>query len=154
MMHSLKSSIISTDSWCLLAACGGSLSGEGTIHSPYYPRMSSHSKTCEWIISQPATKAVILNFTDFDIRNTTTCDSDYIEVKSNTRALWIPDMYLQVPSNTHLHQSGSSWQASILSSSHKIFSRFIVGSQSFSWFFKDVLTVLIIKEKYQVSLNR
>ncbi|OWK59671.1 Cubilin, partial [Lonchura striata] len=48
-------------------------------------KMSSHPKTCEWIISQPATKAVILNFTDFDIRNTTTCDSDYIEVKSNTQ---------------------------------------------------------------------
>ncbi|RMC04939.1 hypothetical protein DUI87_18115 [Hirundo rustica rustica] len=62
-------------------ACGGSLSGAGTIHSPYYPRMSPHPKTCEWIISQPDTKVVILNFTDFDIRNTTTCDSDFIEVR-------------------------------------------------------------------------
>ncbi|NXY42567.1 CUBN protein, partial [Ceuthmochares aereus] len=62
-------------------ACGGSLSGAGTIHSPYYPRMSPHPKTCEWIISQPASKAVVLNFVDFKIRNTTTCDSDYIEVR-------------------------------------------------------------------------
>uniref|UniRef100_A0A8B9GL35 Cubilin n=1 Tax=Amazona collaria TaxID=241587 RepID=A0A8B9GL35_9PSIT len=62
-------------------ACGGSLSGTGTIHSPYYPRMSPHPKTCEWIISQPASKVVILNFVDFDIRNATTCDSDYIEVR-------------------------------------------------------------------------
>uniref|UniRef100_A0A8B9TKW5 Cubilin n=1 Tax=Anas platyrhynchos TaxID=8839 RepID=A0A8B9TKW5_ANAPL len=59
-------------------ACGGFLSGAGTIHSPYYPRVSSHPKTCEWIISQPAGKVVILNFIDFDIRNTSTCDSDYV----------------------------------------------------------------------------
>uniref|UniRef100_A0A8B9UD24 Cubilin n=1 Tax=Anas zonorhyncha TaxID=75864 RepID=A0A8B9UD24_9AVES len=62
-------------------ACGGFLSGAGTIHSPYYPRVSSHPKTCEWIISQPAGKVVILNFIDFDIRNTSTCDSDYVEVR-------------------------------------------------------------------------
>ncbi|XP_013797015.2 cubilin [Apteryx mantelli] len=63
-------------------ACGGSLSGAGTIHSPYYPRASSHLKTCEWIISQPDGKVVILNFINFDIRNTTTCDSDYVEVRN------------------------------------------------------------------------
>ncbi|XP_040403063.1 cubilin [Cygnus olor] len=62
-------------------ACGGFLSGTGSIHSPYYPRVSSHPKTCEWIISQPAGKVVILNFIDFDIRNTSTCDSDYVEVR-------------------------------------------------------------------------
>ncbi|NXY67496.1 CUBN protein, partial [Glareola pratincola] len=62
-------------------ACGGSLSGAGTIHSPYYPRMPPYPKTCEWIISQPASKVVILNFIDFNIRNTTTCDSDYVEVR-------------------------------------------------------------------------
>uniref|UniRef100_A0A8B9CHJ0 Cubilin n=1 Tax=Anser brachyrhynchus TaxID=132585 RepID=A0A8B9CHJ0_9AVES len=62
-------------------ACGGFLSGAGSIHSPYYPRVSSHPKTCEWIISQPAGKVVILNFIDFDIRNTSTCDSDYVEVR-------------------------------------------------------------------------
>ncbi|NXD11879.1 CUBN protein, partial [Nothocercus nigrocapillus] len=62
-------------------ACGGLLSGAGTIHSPYYPRTSSYLKTCEWIISQPEGQVVILNFIDFDIRNTTTCDSDYVEVR-------------------------------------------------------------------------
>uniref|UniRef100_A0A8C9LFB5 Cubilin n=1 Tax=Pavo cristatus TaxID=9049 RepID=A0A8C9LFB5_PAVCR len=84
MMGLSKTFITTTDSWCLLAACGGFLSGEGTIHSPYYPRMSSQPKTCEWIISQPASKVVILNFIDFDIRNTTSCDSDYVEVKNIT----------------------------------------------------------------------
>uniref|UniRef100_A0A8C0J8V6 Cubilin n=1 Tax=Chelonoidis abingdonii TaxID=106734 RepID=A0A8C0J8V6_CHEAB len=62
-------------------ACGGVLSGEGVIHSPYYPRTFPHQKTCEWIIFQPEDNAVILNFTDFGIRNITTCDSDYVEVK-------------------------------------------------------------------------
>lgn len=151
MIHSLKSFITSTESWCLLAACGGSLSGAGTIHSPYYPRASPHPKTCEWIISQPATKVVILNFTDFDIRNATTCESDYIEVKNNTHLLWTVDVHLQVPSSTNLLQSRSSWQASTPSSSHKSFSRFIMGSQNFSLFSKDVMTVLIIRGKYQVS---
>lgn len=156
MIHSLESFITSTDSWCLLAACGGSLSGAGTIHSPYYPRMSPHPKTCEWIISQPATKVVVLNFTDFDIRNTSTCDSDYIEVKNNTHILWTVDTYLQVPSSTHLHQSRSSRQASTPATlSQKLFQDpIIMGSQNFSWFSKDVMTVLIIREKYQVSLNR
>ncbi|NXG41986.1 CUBN protein, partial [Psilopogon haemacephalus] len=65
-------------------ACGGSLSGAGTIHSPYYPRMSPHPRTCEWIISQPAGKVVILDFVGFDIRNATTCDSDYLEVRDGT----------------------------------------------------------------------
>ncbi|XP_019353396.2 cubilin [Alligator mississippiensis] len=62
-------------------ACGGALSGEGVIHSPYYPRMSSRPKTCEWIISQADGKVVILTFIDFGIRNITTCYSDYIEVR-------------------------------------------------------------------------
>ncbi|KAM8810851.1 cubilin [Eudromia elegans] len=62
-------------------ACGGSLSGAGTIHSPYYPRTSSYMKSCDWIISQPEGQVVILKFIDFDIRNTTTCDSDYVEVR-------------------------------------------------------------------------
>ncbi|NXH11671.1 CUBN protein, partial [Bucco capensis] len=62
-------------------ACGGFLSGAGTLHSPHYPRLSPRPKTCEWIISQAAGKVVLLNFLDFDIRDTTTCDSDYIEVR-------------------------------------------------------------------------
>jgi len=95
-IRSLKPFITSTDSGCLLAACGGSLSGAGTIQSPYYPRMSPHPKTCEWIISQPDSRVVILNFIDFDIRNTSTCDSDYIEVKNNTHMLWIAGRFLSI----------------------------------------------------------
>uniref|UniRef100_A0A8C3I7Z9 Cubilin n=1 Tax=Chrysemys picta bellii TaxID=8478 RepID=A0A8C3I7Z9_CHRPI len=65
-------------------ACGGVLSGEGVIRSPYYPRAFPHQKTCEWIIFQPEGNAVILNFIDFGIRNITTCDSDYVEVRDGS----------------------------------------------------------------------
>ncbi|XP_063003684.1 cubilin [Elgaria multicarinata webbii] len=62
-------------------ACGGALSGYGIIRSPYYTRALSHGKICEWIISQPESHIVILNFTDFRIRNITTCNLDYIEIR-------------------------------------------------------------------------
>ncbi|XP_053215446.1 cubilin [Podarcis raffonei] len=62
-------------------ACGGALSGEGVIRSPYYTRPLSHYKICEWIISQPEGHRVILNFTDFRLRNISSCDLDYVEVR-------------------------------------------------------------------------
>ncbi|XP_020662303.3 cubilin [Pogona vitticeps] len=62
-------------------ACGGTLSGDGVIRSPYYMRALSHDKICEWIISQPEGHVVILNFTDFRIRNVTNCALDYVEVR-------------------------------------------------------------------------
>ncbi|XP_061441668.1 cubilin [Rhineura floridana] len=62
-------------------ACGGVLSGEGVIRSPYYTMALSHEKICEWIISQPEGNVVILNFTDFQIHNITICDLDYVEVR-------------------------------------------------------------------------
>ncbi|KAL8165121.1 UNVERIFIED_CONTAM: hypothetical protein K2H54_029738 [Gekko kuhli] len=62
-------------------ACGGTLSGEGVLRSPYYSRAISRDKTCEWVISQPEGNVIILNFTDFQIYNITTCDADYVEIR-------------------------------------------------------------------------
>uniref|UniRef100_A0A8D0GFF0 Cubilin n=1 Tax=Sphenodon punctatus TaxID=8508 RepID=A0A8D0GFF0_SPHPU len=67
-------------------ACGGVLSGEGVIRSPYYPRAYTHEKICEWTISQPEGNVVILNFVDFGIRNISTCNSDYVEVRDGSNA--------------------------------------------------------------------
>uniref|UniRef100_A0A8D2IQV5 Cubilin n=1 Tax=Varanus komodoensis TaxID=61221 RepID=A0A8D2IQV5_VARKO len=61
--------------------CGGTLSGNGVIRSPYYTRALSHGKICEWIISQSEGHVVILNFTDFWIHSTTTCNLDYVEIR-------------------------------------------------------------------------
>ncbi|XP_053120680.1 cubilin [Hemicordylus capensis] len=62
-------------------ACGGALSGEGVVRSPYYSRALSQGKVCEWIISQTEGNVVILNFTDFQIHNITTCVSDYVQIR-------------------------------------------------------------------------
>lgn len=153
IIHSLKPFITSADSWCLLAACGGSLSGAGTIRSPYYPRMSPHPKTCEWIITQLPGKVVVLNFVDFDVRNATTCDSDYIEVKNSTHILWKADRSLSVCSFSY---SSPPKQNCLTDkhfySSYKNFSRFIMGPQIFSLFSKVGMPILIIRDEYQMSL--
>ncbi|KAJ6666703.1 hypothetical protein lerEdw1_020427 [Lerista edwardsae] len=67
-------------------ACGGVLSGDGVIRSPYYPWALSHDKICEWTISQPEGHVVILNFTDLRIYNATTCDLDYVEIRNGNNA--------------------------------------------------------------------
>ncbi|NWR90257.1 CUBN protein, partial [Furnarius figulus] len=90
-------------------ACGGSLSGAGMIHSPYYPRMSPHPKTCEWIISQPAGEVVILTFINFDIRNATTCDSDYVEVRDgNNRDSPVLEKYCGTAVPSTVQSTGNS----------------------------------------------
>ncbi|XP_035298709.1 cubilin isoform X2 [Cricetulus griseus] len=60
-------------------ACGGELTGEGVIRSPFHPNAYPGQRTCRWTISQPPKQIVLLNFTDFQIGNSP-CDTDYIEV--------------------------------------------------------------------------
>ncbi|XP_064410135.1 cubilin [Latimeria chalumnae] len=66
--------------------CGGTLSGEGTIRSPYHPNAYPHDKTCEWVIAQPEGKVVTLNFISFDIENATNCIYDFVEVRDGATA--------------------------------------------------------------------
>ncbi|XP_026541990.1 cubilin-like [Notechis scutatus] len=63
-------------------ACGGSLSGEGVIRSPYFTRPLPKGRICEWIISEPEGNIVILNFINFHIYNVTACNSDYVEIRN------------------------------------------------------------------------
>ncbi|XP_037366570.1 cubilin isoform X2 [Talpa occidentalis] len=65
-------------------ACGGELTGEGVIRSPFYPNVYPGEKICRWIIYQPQSQVVLLNFTGFEIGSSTHCDTDYIEIGSST----------------------------------------------------------------------
>ncbi|KAK6490308.1 cubilin [Huso huso] len=67
-------------------ACGGVLSGTGTIRTPYHPNAYPHDKTCAWVISQPAGQVVTLNFLSFDIESHGSCAFDYVELRDGTTA--------------------------------------------------------------------
>lgn len=62
-------------------ACGGELTGEGVIRSPFHPNAYPGQRTCRWTISQPQRQIVLLNFTDFQIGSSASCDTDYLEVR-------------------------------------------------------------------------
>ena len=70
--------------YVLISACGGEYTGDtGLIRSPYNPEPYPGNRECIYVISQPVGKAVLLNFTFFDIeqpRFTSTCLFDYVEV--------------------------------------------------------------------------
>lgn len=65
----------------IFTACGGELTGEGVIRSPFYPNVYPGERTCRWTIHQPQSQIVLLNFTGFDLGSSSHCDTDYIEVK-------------------------------------------------------------------------
>ncbi|XP_058537778.1 cubilin isoform X1 [Neofelis nebulosa] len=65
-------------------ACGGELTGEGVIRSPFYPNVYPGERVCRWTIYQPQSQVVILNFTAFEIGNSAHCDTDYIEIGSSS----------------------------------------------------------------------
>ncbi|XP_051007258.1 cubilin [Acomys russatus] len=65
-------------------ACGGELRGEGIIRSPFYPNAYPGQRTCRWTISQSQRQVVLLNFTDFQIGSSASCDTDYIEIGASS----------------------------------------------------------------------
>jgi hypothetical protein len=67
----------------IFTACGGELTGEGVIRSPFYPNVYPGERTCRWTIRQSLSQIVLLNFTDLHIGSYTHCDTDYIEVRVN-----------------------------------------------------------------------
>ncbi|XP_048223975.1 LOW QUALITY PROTEIN: cubilin [Perognathus longimembris pacificus] len=60
--------------------CGGEFTGEGIIHSPFYPNVYPGERTCRWTLYQPQGQIVILNFTDFHIGSSDNCSTDYVEI--------------------------------------------------------------------------
>lgn len=64
-------------------ACGGELTGEGVIRSPFYPNVYPGERICRWTIHQPQSQVVLLNFTAFEMGSSAHCDTDYIEIGSS-----------------------------------------------------------------------
>ncbi|XP_077015414.1 cubilin-like [Tamandua tetradactyla] len=65
-------------------ACGGELTGEGTLRSPFYPAAYPGQRVCHWAIRQPQGQVVLLNFTGFGIRAPAHCGTDYVEIGSSS----------------------------------------------------------------------
>lgn len=67
-------------------ACGGEfINSAGIIRSPYHPRPYPHNMECVYVIRQPVGKSITLNFTSFDIEDSTwirRCIFDYVEVRT------------------------------------------------------------------------
>ncbi|MPC09286.1 Cubilin [Portunus trituberculatus] len=69
-------------------ACGGEYTGDtGLIRSPYNPQPYPGNRECIYLISQPVGKAIVLNFTFFDIEGSFWghCSFDYIELRDGRR---------------------------------------------------------------------
>ena len=63
--------------------CGGEFTDEtGVIQSPYFPNSYPHDRVCIYVIRQPVGKAIVLNFTSFDVEDPIgeRCYFDYLEV--------------------------------------------------------------------------
>ncbi|XP_024431584.2 cubilin [Desmodus rotundus] len=65
-------------------ACGGEVTGEGVIRSPFYPNVYPGERVCRWTIYQPQSQVVLLNFTGFEVGSSDHCDTDYIEIGSSS----------------------------------------------------------------------
>lgn len=59
--------------------CGGAFQdNNGVIMSPFYPSPYENSRNCIFDIEAPLGKAIVLNFTDFDIEDD--CDFDSLAI--------------------------------------------------------------------------
>ena len=102
----------------ILTACGGELTGEGIIRSPFYPNVYPGERVCVWTIRQPQSQVVLLNFTAFDMGGSTHCDTDYIEVR--VKHFWISafdEMLLKILCHvilTQLHETKLVYRCKIL----------------------------------------
>lgn len=61
--------------------CGGIFTAEtGTFSSPNYPNPYSGERNCEFDISAPQGKVIVLNVLDFEIEAHSLCEFDYLEI--------------------------------------------------------------------------
>ena len=60
-------------------------SPSGVLTSPNYPSDYGNNIDCSYRVSlgENSSAVVVINFTDFDVEFHSTCDFDYIEVKTN-----------------------------------------------------------------------
>lgn len=65
--------------WQPIIVCGGKYEdNNGVVTSPWFPQPYEDNKICLYNIEAPLGKAIILNFTDFDIEND--CDFDSLTI--------------------------------------------------------------------------
>jgi cubilin len=65
----------------LLSACGGDLQlSTGTFTSPNYPNPNPHGWFCEWRITVPEGKKIILTFNDLRLEAHPFCDNEHVIV--------------------------------------------------------------------------
>lgn len=93
-----------------LQVCGGKFDAEnGTITSPRYPNNYEDNKYCVYDIEAPLDKAIILNFTDFDMENDCDFDSldiyDGVDANSTKLGTYCGDKIppLAISTHNHLH---------------------------------------------------
>lgn len=71
------------------SVCGGTFSTpSGVLHSPYYPQPYPKNRDCIYVIAQPLSKAIRLDFTQFDIEGSTprSCAFDFLEIRDGDTA--------------------------------------------------------------------
>uniref|UniRef100_A0A6A7FUH2 Cubilin n=1 Tax=Hirondellea gigas TaxID=1518452 RepID=A0A6A7FUH2_9CRUS len=86
-------------------ACGGEFIGPiGVIRSPYHPERYPHNRECIYVISQPVGKAIVLNFTSFDVEDSRwarRCIFDYVEIRDGASSSFpLLGHYCGPPSST------------------------------------------------------
>lgn len=93
-----------------LQVCGGKFDAEnGTITSPRFPNNYEDNKYCVYDIEAPLDKAIILNFTDFDMENDCDFDSldiyDGVDANSTKLGTYCGDKIppLAISTHNHLH---------------------------------------------------
>ncbi|XP_017555843.2 cubilin [Pygocentrus nattereri] len=65
--------------------CGGTYTdSQGIIISPNWPNSYAHDKQCIYLIRQPLSELVVLNFTHMEIEFHPGCEYDYVEVRDGS----------------------------------------------------------------------
>lgn len=84
-MFLLKDILIKFGSFCL-SVCGENLYGPtGRFTSPNYPNPNPHAWICEWTITVPEGRRVILTFTNLRLSSSPSCDNEHLIVSVLSR---------------------------------------------------------------------
>ncbi|KAG9476560.1 hypothetical protein GDO78_003221 [Eleutherodactylus coqui] len=68
-------------------ACGGDINGvTETLSSPNYPNLYPHDRVCEWRITVPEGKRVMLTIKDLQLQDHQDCNNDYVAVYNGYRS--------------------------------------------------------------------
>ncbi|EEC11904.1 cubilin, putative [Ixodes scapularis] len=67
-------------------ACGGEFFlSQGVVRSPLFPRHYPADRDCVWLLHVPDGRQIRLNFTHFDLENSTICAFDFLELRNGAQ---------------------------------------------------------------------